>query len=98
MSAQPVDYSEDSRDPAVILARLPERARPFFLDEYEAAVDAAHEVAGYRQLQQLLQSWSVRAVAYSRPGFFEGAAEAAEGRGECVTMEAVIARYEQSRG
>lgn len=91
MSAQPVE-SHDPHDPERILARLPERVRPQFLGEYRDAVDNAHEVAGYRQLREMLHSWSVRAAAYSKPDFFERAEDAKAGRGEYVSLDDVVAR------
>lgn len=70
MSAQPV-REDDPRDPQVILALLPEREHQIFLDGYHAKVDAAHDPAGYRQLQSFLQAWSLRARVVSRPGHYE---------------------------
>lgn len=72
--------------------RLPERARRYFLEEYEAAVEAARDVNGYQKLQQMLQSWGVRAVAYAKPDFYERYEEIRDGRGEYVTLEEVVAR------
>ena len=91
MSAQPIAY-DDPRDPASILSRLPECAREPFLEEYRAAVDAAHQVAGYRALQALLQSWSTRATAYERPDFMQTRAAAARPADDDVTLEELTAR------
>jgi Family of unknown function (DUF6247) len=78
VTAQPIDHhGEDPRDPEHILHTLPEHFRALFLSEYHAAVDAAHEVSGYRKLAELLQLWSLRAAAYSQPDFFERAEQAA---------------------
>ena len=44
---------ENPNDPAVILRDLPEQERVEFLRQYHAAVDAAHDPAGNRQLQRL---------------------------------------------
>jgi hypothetical protein len=92
MSAQPVHDAEDPRDPQVILSRLPEDVRPAFLTEYRAAVDTAKDPAGYRALQQLLQSWSVLAVAYAKPDFTQRYSEVRDGAGDYVTLEEVVAR------
>jgi hypothetical protein len=91
MSAQPV-HQQDPCDPQVILSRLPEDARQAFLAEYRAAVDTAHDPAGYRQLQQTLQHWSVLVLAYAKPDFWDRVEDLREGRGEYVTLEEVVAR------
>jgi hypothetical protein len=86
------------RDPELILARLPERYRPQFLAEYEAAAEAAaHEVWRYKQLQELLQSWLLRATAYSQPGFAQRRADAGAGRGEYVSLDQVLPRRQHQR-
>lgn len=93
MSAQPVhEHEPDPRDPQVILGRLPEQARPAFLTEYRAAVDAAHDPAGYRKLQQTLQHWSVLTVAYAKPDFEQRYDEVSSGAGDYLTLEEVVAR------
>lgn len=91
MSAQPV-HEDDPRDPQVILGALPERARDAFLTEYRAAVDAAHDPAGYRKLQEMLQHWSVLAVAYAKPDFWERVEDVRTGRGEYTTLEEMLER------
>lgn len=97
MTAQPVEpLGADPRDPELILARLPERYRSTFLAEYQAAAEAAaHEVWRYKQLQELLQTWHLRATAYNRPGFEQRRADAAAGRGEYVSLDQVLARRPQ---
>jgi hypothetical protein len=99
MTAQPVEpHGADPRDPEQILARLPEQFQATFLAEYRAAAEAAaHEVWRYKQLQELLQLWNLRAVAYSRPDFFQRRAEAAAGLGEYISLEEAIARRQQQR-
>jgi Family of unknown function (DUF6247) len=93
MTAQPVEpYGDDPRDPELILARLPERFQRIFLDEYRAAAEAAaHEVWRYKQLQELLRSWHLRAVAYSQPDLAQRRADAGAGRGTYVSLEQVLA-------
>jgi hypothetical protein len=68
MSAEKV---EDPNDPQVILRDLPEHERGQFLRQYHEAVDAAHDPAGYRRLQQLLHAWRLTVIATSRAGYYE---------------------------
>jgi hypothetical protein len=70
MSAGPVQV-EDPNDPEVILRDLPEQERGQFLRQYHQAVDAAHDPAGYRRLQQLLHAWRLTVIATSRAGYYE---------------------------
>jgi hypothetical protein len=96
MAAEPVAH-EDPRDPEVILHRLPERERGLFLRQYRSAVDAAHEVAGYRTLQRFLYSWSLRVIAVSQAGYYEALEEVRSGTAETVPIGRVIAeRYSLS--
>lgn len=97
MTAQPVHQEPDPRDPQVIHNRLPERVRAAFLTEYHAAIDAAHTFAGYRALQDLLQSWYVRSVAYAKPDFQRRYEEIRDGIGEYSTLDEVMARYASRR-
>jgi|SRR5579859_4898047 len=70
MSAQPV-YAEEPDDPEVILRDLPERERAEFLRQYHEAVDAAHDLAGYRRLRSLLHVWRLTVAATRQPGYYE---------------------------
>ena len=70
MSAEPV-HVEDPDDPEVILRDLPERERTQFLRPYHEAVDAAHDLAGYRRLRSLLHAWRLTVVATRQPGYYE---------------------------
>jgi Family of unknown function (DUF6247) len=70
MSAEPVEV-EDPNDPEFILRDLPEQERAQFLRQYHDAVDAAHDLAGYRRLQRLLHTWRLTAIAASRAGYYE---------------------------
>ena len=93
MSAQPVEHHADPRDPAVILARLPERARSVFLEEYQAAAErAAHDVTAFAALRQLLHDWAGRAVAYSRPEYWQGRQEALQPSPANISLEELAAR------
>ncbi len=76
MSELPLDDGPGARDPEVILRRLPEAERESFLREYRAALDAAHEVWRYRQLQEVLTRWNPVAITTSQPGYAEALAEA----------------------
>jgi hypothetical protein len=78
-SAQPMNRPTAS-DPADILRLLPQRWHQQFLAEYRAALDAAHEVWRWRQLDNLLHRWGLRATAYADPQF-EPAARAARDAG-----------------
>jgi hypothetical protein len=89
VSAQPIHH-EDPRDPQVIHDRLPEPARARFLAEYHAAVDASHDLAGYRNLRDLLRTWSVLAAAYSKPDFHDRYQDIAAGVGQTVPMDEVL--------
>ena len=66
MTAHPVD-DHDPDDPVEILGVLPEGYHSQFLAEYTAAVEGALRPEQFRQLQELLRMWRLRAVA-SRGG------------------------------
>jgi Family of unknown function (DUF6247) len=90
MTAEPIGHE----DPQVILRRLPEHEREFFLHQYHAAVDEAHQPAGYRRLQEFLHAWSVRVIAVNQPGYRDELEEVSKGTAETVPIEQVIAdRY-----
>jgi hypothetical protein len=76
MTAQPI---EDPSDPVVILRDLPEQEREEFLRQYQAAVDAAHDPAGYEQLRRLLHVWRLAVIATGQPGYYEELAAARAG-------------------
>ena len=63
--------AEDPNDPETILRDLPEQERGQFLRQYHQAVDAAHDPAGYRRLQQLLHVWRLTVIATSQDGYYE---------------------------
>lgn len=87
MSAQPI---EDPSDPVVILRGLPERERDEFLRQYHAAVDAAHDPAGYEQLRRLLRVWSLAVVATNEPGYHDQIAAVRDGSSPTVPVTNVI--------
>ena len=94
MSAEPAEV-EDPNDPAVILRDLPERERAEFLRQYHAAVDAAHDPAGYRQLQQLLHAWRLTAIAASRDGYYEELAAVRSGTAQARPAEEVVPGWQE---
>lgn len=91
MSAQPIE-EHDPRDPQVILDALPERERDEFLRQYHDAVDAAHDPAGYKQLQRILHAWSLAVVATNEPGYYEALEDAKNDVGEYVAWDDVVAK------
>ncbi|MGW4642191.1 DUF6247 family protein [Sphaerisporangium sp. NPDC004334] len=94
MSAEPVHH-EDPHDPEVILRDLPQREREEFLRQYQAAVDAAHQPSGYRELQRLLRHWSLAVVATSRSGYYEELGAVKNGTARTVPVEAAISGWEE---
>jgi hypothetical protein len=92
MSELPVNDESGARDPASILRRLPESERESFLAEYRAALDAAHEVWRYRQLQDVLRRWDLIAFTTSRPGYAEALAEARNATGPGMSIDEITAR------
>ena len=86
MTAEPPPHGADPEDPVEILRVLPQRWHAQFLGEYEAAAEAAaHDVWRWRQIRELLRTWRLRAVAYSRPGFERSRQLAARARPEDLT-------------
>ncbi len=94
MVAEPVEI-EDPNDPEVILRDLPGRERAEFLRQYHHAVDAAHDLAGYRQLRRLLHAWRLTAVAVSRPGYYEELEAVRNGTVRTVPADEAIPGWEQ---
>lgn len=84
MNAQPA-HTPEPDDPAEILRILPARWHDQFLQEYHAALEAAHEVRQWSTLRGLLHGWWLRALAYSDPAFDAAAQEAREARAEALT-------------
>jgi len=77
MMAQPIEPGP--LDPDDILRRLPREERDRFIHDYRSALDAAHELWRYRQLQEVLRLWHARAVAFAQPDFRRRAEEARAG-------------------
>lgn len=89
MSAGPVQV-EDPNDPEAILRDLPDRERAEFLRQYHQAVDAAHDLAGYRQLQRLMRAWRLTAIAASQAGYYEEIAAVRNGTAQTSPAEHVF--------
>lgn len=84
MTAQSA-HTDEPDDPAEILRLLPVRWHEEFLQQYYAALEAAHEVGQWSSLRSLLHGWWLRALAYSDPGFDAAAQEAREAGPEALT-------------
>jgi hypothetical protein len=89
MSAEPVQV-EDPSDPEVILRDLAEQERGEFLRQYHAAVEAAHDPAGYRRLRQLLHAWRLTVIATSRAGYYEELDAVRSGTAQTTPAEEAI--------
>jgi len=94
MSAEPAEV-EDPNDPEVILGDLPERERAQFLRQYHEAVDAAHDPAGYRRLQQLLHAWRLTVIAVNRVGYYEELEAVAGGTARTTPADAAIPGWQE---
>ena len=69
-------YESDPDDPVEILHALPGEYHAQFRAEYSAAVEGARGPEQFRQLQEMLRLWRLRAAAYSSPGYAERLAAA----------------------
>ncbi|GII75387.1 hypothetical protein Sru01_03690 [Sphaerisporangium rufum] len=88
MTAQPVEPlppRDPGEDPAAIFEMLPPPYRPEFRAEYDEALDAAHDLARFKQVQMLLRQWRLRAIAYARPGYAEAVQDGLQNRTEMFT-------------
>jgi hypothetical protein len=94
MSAE-LAQAEDPDDPEVILRDLPERERAPFPGQYHAAVDAAHDPAGHRQLQRLLHAWRLTVIATSRVGYYEDIDAVRNGTAQTVPAEEAIPGWQE---
>lgn len=83
MTAQPEEPTAPrdlGEDPAAIFDALPPTHRDQFRAEYDEALDAAHDLARFKQVRTLLRQWRLRAIAYGRPGYEEAVRDALQGR------------------
>jgi hypothetical protein len=92
MAAQPL---EDPSDPLVILRNLPVEERAEFLRQYQRAVDAAHDPAGYDQLRRTLQVWSLATVAVNRDGYQDELAAVRAGTASRTPVSEAIPDWDQ---
>jgi hypothetical protein len=98
MTALSVDpEQEDSLDPERILRVLPEGERAAFLIQYRRAVDAAHDPAGWKDLQRFLRLWALRAIAVAQPGYYEAWEAARTGMGGGMPLEDAIRQHRAGR-
>lgn len=98
MTTQPIDHAHgDPNTPEQIVAALPEEERTRFLSEYRTALEAAHEVWRFQQLQEVLTRWGLKATAYSRPGYTQRRQEAREATTPGVSLEELDARRAATR-
>jgi hypothetical protein len=94
MSAESVQV-EDPSDPVAILRDLPEQERGQFLRQYHEAVDAAHDPAGYRRLQQLLHAWRLTVIATSQVGYYEELEAVRSGTAQTTPAEVAIPDWQE---
>jgi hypothetical protein len=94
MSAESVQV-EDPSDPVAILRDLPEQERGQFLRQYHEAVDAAHDPAGYRRLQQLLHAWRLTVIATSQVGYYEELEAVRSGTAQTTPAEEAIPDWQE---
>jgi hypothetical protein len=84
MTAQPEEPTtvphDPGEDPAAIFDALPQSHREQFRAEYDEALDAAHDLARFKQVQTLLRQWRLRTIAYARLGYEEAVQDALQGR------------------
>jgi hypothetical protein len=87
-------YESDPDDPVEILHALPREYHAQFRAEYSAAVEGARRPEQFRQLQEMLRLWRLRAAAYSSPGYaVRLAAASAMHAADVVSAEQLIARW-----
>jgi hypothetical protein len=79
---EPGGSRDPGDDPAAIFELLPESHRSQFRVEYDQALEAAHDLARFKQVRSLLRQWRSRAMAYSRPGYEEAVQDALQERAD----------------
>ena len=94
MSVEPTQV-EDPSDPDVILRHLPEQERGQFLRQYNEAVDATHDPAGYWRLRQLLHAWRLTVIATSRVGYYEELEAVRSGTAHTTSAEDAIPDWQE---
>ena len=96
MTAHPA-YQTDPNDPVEILHVLPKELHAQFQAEYAVAVEGARRPEQFRQLQEMLRLWRLRAVAYASPGYAERLTAAAEGHADDLPASRLIPSWPGSR-
>ncbi len=94
MSAEPVQ-GQDPYNPQAILRDLPEQECGQFLQQYHEAVDAAHDLAGYRRLQRLLHAWRLTIIATSRVGYSEELEAVRDGTARTIPADEAIPGWQE---
>jgi hypothetical protein len=94
VSAEPV-HIEDPNDPETIFSDLPERERAEFVRQYHEAVDAAHDLAGYRRLQQFLRAWRLTVIATGRAGYYDEIDAVRSGAARIVPADEAIPGWQE---
>jgi hypothetical protein len=79
---EPVGTLDPGEDPAAIFELLPASHRAQFRAEYDQALDAAHDLARFKQVRSLLRQWRLRAMAYARSGYEEAVQDGLQGRAD----------------
>src|SRR5215469_10553073 len=97
MAALPLEPDNDPLDPQRILSELPAREHGIFLAAYRRAVDGARDPAGWKDLRRLLRLWSLRAVAVSQPGFYEGRDAARAGARSGMHLDDAVRQLREAR-
>jgi hypothetical protein len=88
---------EDPLDPERILRVLPDREHETFLAQYRQALEGAYDPAGWKHLQRFLRRWAGRAIAASRPGFYEARDRALAGTGGGMLLDDAIRQYRTAK-
>jgi hypothetical protein len=95
VTAHPV-YDPDPDDPIEILLALSQEHHAQFRAEYAAAVDNARRPEQFHQLQEMLRTWRLRAIAYSSPGY-DGRLAAARDQSAVVPAAQLIPGWPNGR-
>jgi Family of unknown function (DUF6247) len=90
-------YDPDPDDPVEILLALPREHHAQFRTEYAAAVDSARHPEQFHQLQELLRTWRLRAIAYSSPGYDGRLAAARDDQSAAVPAAQLIPGWPNGR-
>ena len=96
MTAHPA-YDPDPDDPIEILLALPQEHHAQFRAEYAAAVDNARRPEQFHQLQEMLRTWRLRAIAYSSPGYDGRLAAARDDQSPVVPAAQLIPGWPNGR-